>query len=105
VGRSRGNESSQRERRAVSNCVYDKPFREFRAIALAVPIRPAWRFELSILHLELRLRRAEAQKVCRFSGMSEIDCRIDRTGFADPERRQAAERALISYWPGWGVEG
>jgi hypothetical protein len=83
---------AKRERHAVSSLRYDKPFREFRPNAPTVPIRRAWLFKLGILHIELRLRRAEAEKVCRFFGMSEIDCRIDRTGFADSDTRQAAER-------------
>lgn len=82
MGKSRGNEPSQRERRAVSHCVYDKPFREFRPIALAVPIRWPWLFNPGILHVQLRLRRAEAEKVCRFFGMSRNECRTDSSGCA-----------------------
>jgi len=59
--------------------------------APTVPIRRAWLFKPGILHFELRLRRAEAEKVCRFFGMSQIDCRIDRTGFVDSESRSRQE--------------
>lgn len=47
-----------------------------------MPIRRGWLFKPGILHFELRLRRAEAEKVCHFFGMSRNECRIDRTDSA-----------------------
>ena len=65
---------ARRERHVDSLIKYDVPFREFRTIAPTVPIRRPWSTQTRILHIELTLRRAERAKVCRFFGMSRIEC-------------------------------
>lgn len=64
-----------------------------------MPIRRDWLFKPGILHLELRLRRAEAEKVCHFFGMSRNECRIDR---ADSAGIQSGD--ILSRLRGGGVQ-